>query len=60
MKALVWHTTEDVRHDTVSNPEIVHPRDVIIRVMRGAICGSDLHLFHNSIPAKQARANQVS
>jgi threonine dehydrogenase-like Zn-dependent dehydrogenase len=51
MRALVWHGTEDIRCDTVSDPEIEHPRDAIIKVSSCAICGSDLHLFHNFIPA---------
>lgn len=51
MKALVWHGKEDIRCDTVSDPEIEHPRDAIIKVTSCAICGSDLHLFHNLIPA---------
>lgn len=51
MKALVWHGKEDVRCDTVSDPGIEHPRDAIIKVTSCAICGSDLHLFHNLIPA---------
>jgi len=51
MKALVWHGKEDVRYDTVTDPEIDHPRDAIIKVTSCAICGSDLHLFHNLIPA---------
>jgi len=51
MKALVWHGKEDVRCDTVSDPSIEHPRDAILKVTSCAICGSDLHLFHNFIPA---------
>jgi len=51
MKALVWHGKEDVRYDTVSDPGIEEPRDAIIKVTSCAICGSDLHLFHNLIPA---------
>ncbi|HET6389221.1 zinc-dependent alcohol dehydrogenase [Hyphomicrobium sp.] len=51
MKALVWHGKEDIRCDQVSDPEIEHPRDAIIKVTSCAICGSDLHLFHNFIPA---------
>ena len=51
MKALVWHGKEDIRYDTVSDPEIEHPRDAIIKVTSCAICGSDLHLFHNFVPA---------
>ncbi|WP_428970195.1 zinc-dependent alcohol dehydrogenase [Sphingomonas sp. Xoc002] len=51
MKALVWHGKEDIRYDTVSDPAIEHPRDAIIKVTSCAICGSDLHLFHNLVPA---------
>ena len=51
MKALVWHGKEDIRYDTVSDPVIEDPRDAIIKVTSCAICGSDLHLFHNLIPA---------
>ena len=51
MRALVWHGKEDIRCDVVSDPEIEEPRDAIIRVTSCAICGSDLHLFHNFIPA---------
>lgn len=51
MRALVWHGKEDIRCDTVSDPEIEDGRDVIIKVTSCAICGSDLHLFHNFVPA---------
>ncbi len=51
MKALVWHGKEDIRYDAVSDPEIQDPRDAIVKVTSCAICGSDLHLFHNLIPA---------
>ena len=51
MKALVWHGKEDIRCDTVTDPEIQDPRDAIIKVTSCAICGSDLHPFHNLIPA---------
>jgi len=51
MKALVWHGKEDIRCDTVSDPEIEDDRDAIVKVTSCAICGSDLHLFHNFIPA---------
>lgn len=50
MKALVWHGKEDIRCDTVTDPEIQDQRDAIIKVTSCAICGSDLHLFHNYIP----------
>ncbi|HEY7298155.1 MAG TPA: zinc-dependent alcohol dehydrogenase [Xanthobacteraceae bacterium] len=51
MRALVWHGKEDIRCDNVTDPEIHDPRDAIVKVTSCAICGSDLHLFHNFIPA---------
>ena len=50
MRALTWHGTHDVRVDTVDDPEVINPRDAIIRVTSTAICGSDLHLYDNVIP----------
>jgi len=50
VKALVWHGKEDIRCDTVTDPAIQGSRDAIVRVTSCAICGSDLHLFHNFIP----------
>ncbi|MFC3204647.1 zinc-dependent alcohol dehydrogenase [Aquamicrobium soli] len=51
MRALVWHGKEDIRCDEVTDPEIEDARDAIIKVTSCAICGSDLHLYHNYIPA---------
>lgn len=50
MRALTWHGIGDVRVDTVPDPEIINPRDIIIRVTSTAICGSDLHLYDGVIP----------
>jgi len=51
MRALAWHGKEDIRCDSVTDPEIEDGRDIIVKVTSCAICGSDLHLFHNLIPA---------
>ncbi len=51
MKAITWHGKHDVRYETVDDPEILNPRDAIIRVTSTAICGSDLHLYDGYIPA---------
>jgi threonine dehydrogenase-like Zn-dependent dehydrogenase len=51
MKALCWYGNYDVRVETVPDPQLLNPRDAIIRVTRTAICGSDLHLYHGAIPA---------
>ena len=50
MKALCWHGTGDVRVDTVPDPTIEHPRDIVIKITSTAICGSDLHLYHGLVP----------
>ncbi len=50
MRALAWHGKHDVRVDTVDDPEIVNPRDAILKVTSTAICGSDLHLYDGYIP----------
>ncbi|MBB4642087.1 zinc-dependent alcohol dehydrogenase [Rhizorhapis suberifaciens] len=54
MRALTWHGTRDVRVETVPDPEIVNPRDAIIKVTSTAICGSDLHLYDGVIPGLQS------
>ncbi|MEQ5787886.1 glutathione-dependent formaldehyde dehydrogenase [Erythrobacter sp. NFXS35] len=50
MRALTWQGTQDVQVDNVADPEIVNPRDAIIKVTSTAICGSDLHLYDGVIP----------
>jgi len=50
MKALCWFGKKDVRVETVPDPQILNPRDAILRVTRTAICGSDLHLYDGYIP----------
>src|SRR6201990_3572306 len=54
MRALAWHGRHDVRVDTVDDPEILNPRDAIIKVTSTAICGSDLHLYDGYIPSMQS------
>ncbi len=51
MKALAWHGKHDVRCDNVDDPEILNPRDAIVRITSTAICGSDLHLYDGYVPA---------
>src|SRR5436305_2587456 len=50
MKALCWNGKNDVRVETVPDPQILNPRDAIVRITSTAICGSDLHLFDGYIP----------
>lgn len=50
MRALVYHGPGDVRVEWKEDPRIEHPDDVILRVTRAAICGSDLHLYRGLVP----------
>ncbi|KAB1988290.1 zinc-dependent alcohol dehydrogenase [Streptomyces triticiradicis] len=45
MKALTWHGKRDVRIDTVPDPAVQEPTDVIVKVTTTGLCGSDLHLY---------------
>jgi threonine dehydrogenase-like Zn-dependent dehydrogenase len=50
MRALVYEGPYRVRVREKPDPRIEHPDDVVLRVTRAAICGSDLHLFHGLVP----------
>ena len=46
MKALTFRAKEDISYETVDDPIIVEPTDVIVKVSLTCICGSDLHVYH--------------
>jgi alcohol dehydrogenase len=50
MQAMVYRGPYKVRVENKPDPTIEHPNDAIVRVQRGAICGSDLHLYHGLVP----------
>lgn len=54
MKAVCWYGKHDVRVTDVPDPQILNPRDAIIRVTSTALCGSDLHLYNGVIPTMRA------
>lgn len=54
MKAICWHGRNDVRVDTVPDPVIQNPDDIIIRITSTAICGSDLHILHGLVAGMKA------
>jgi threonine dehydrogenase-like Zn-dependent dehydrogenase len=45
MKAVTWHGKRDVRVDSVPDPALKEPEDVIVKITSSGICGSDLHLY---------------
>ncbi len=53
MKAVCYYGKEDVRVEHVPDPQIVNPRDAIVKITATAICGSDLHIYDGYIPAMQ-------
>ncbi|HXR96695.1 MAG TPA: zinc-dependent alcohol dehydrogenase [Terriglobales bacterium] len=54
MKALCWNGKHDIRLETVPDASILNPGDAVIKVLRTAICGSDLHLYDGFIPTMKA------
>jgi threonine dehydrogenase-like Zn-dependent dehydrogenase len=53
MKANCWYGKHDMRVVDVPDPEILNPRDAIVRITSTAICGSDLHLYNGFIPTME-------
>ncbi|GGB56951.1 glutathione-dependent formaldehyde dehydrogenase [Blastomonas aquatica] len=50
MLAMNYRGPYRIRLSEKPMPEILHPRDAIVRVTRSCICGSDLHLYHGMVP----------
>lgn len=52
MKAVVYKEPYKVAVETVPDPKIQHPNDVIVRITSTAICGSDLHMYEGRTKAQ--------
>src|SRR5262245_13683826 len=50
MRALAYQGPGKVPVVKKPDPKLEHPQDVVLRVTRAAICGSDLHLLHGLVP----------
>lgn len=50
MKALTFQGKGQVKVLDVPKPSIKDPGDVLVRITLGAVCGSDLHIYHGFIP----------
>ena len=53
MKANCWMGKRTVRVQDVPDPQILNPRDAIVRITSTAICGSDLHLYDGFVPTME-------
>ena len=50
MKALVYHGPGQRGWDTVEDPTIIDPTDIIVRIDTSTICGTDLHILKGDVP----------
>lgn len=53
MRAVTWQGNEKMEVKNVPDPVIEAPTDMIVRITATAICGSDLHLYHNGKPVME-------
>lgn len=50
MRALVWNGVNDLSVETVDDPQLLNPHDVIVQVTLTTTCGSDLHFIDGYLP----------
>ncbi|MGV1047176.1 MAG: zinc-dependent alcohol dehydrogenase family protein [Solirubrobacterales bacterium] len=50
MKALVYHGPGQRSWDSVEDPTIIDPTDIVVRVDTTTICGTDLHILKGDVP----------
>jgi alcohol dehydrogenase len=50
MKALVYHGPGQRGWDSVADPTIIDPTDIVVRIDCSTICGTDLHILKGDVP----------
>jgi len=50
MKAVIYRGVGEVALETVPEPALQQPTDVIVRITSSAICGTDLHFIRGTFP----------
>ncbi|RIH82003.1 putative zinc-binding alcohol dehydrogenase [Calidithermus terrae] len=53
MKAVTWQGVGRLGVESVPDPLLLRPDDVIVRTTLATVCGSDLHLYDGFIPTMQ-------
>lgn len=53
MKAVVWMGKKHMEVQDVADPQILNPRDCIVKITATAICGSDVHLYDGYVPTME-------
>lgn len=46
MRAIVFTGIESVSFESIQDPKIILPTDVVVKISKAGICGSDLHVYH--------------
>ncbi|WP_280425168.1 zinc-dependent alcohol dehydrogenase [Nocardia carnea] len=54
MRALCWNGVDDLAIESVPDPVLVNPHDVIVQVGLTTTCGSDLHFIDGYLPGMRA------
>ena len=50
MKALIWEDLHKIKLIEKPKPQILDPRDAIVKVTLSSICTSDLHIINGAVP----------
>jgi alcohol dehydrogenase len=50
MKALVYNGVGKIALEDRPKPEVLNPSDVVVKLTRTTICGSDLHIIQGHVP----------
>jgi threonine dehydrogenase-like Zn-dependent dehydrogenase len=53
MRGVAFYGPGDVRVEEVPRPEMEEPADVLLRIDRAAICGTDLHPYHGRLEIEE-------
>lgn len=59
MKALVYHGPGERGWDSVGDPTILDPTDILVRIDTTTICGTDLHILKGDVPATFELATEL-
>lgn len=51
MKAVTFQGFKKVKVKNVDEPKLIHDDDLIVKVEKSSICGSDLHLYRGMLPS---------
>lgn len=54
MRALCWNGVNELSVETVDDPMLLNPHDVIVKVGLTTTCGSDLHFIDGYLPGMRA------